>query len=210
MSSTNLTNGHASAAIIGTPVYGAGNNTFDFAVASSQPQATVIGLVQDASIAPSAAGNVQTDDVFTATTAQWDAVVNGESGGLTPGATYYLDPANAGKLTATVPTTAAQYVAKVGVAISPTELDLQIGPTVLLAAVTGASGPNGLIGPSGPAGPTPNLAQVLANGGDGGGQAITNVASLAVSGTISNAAMSTRGLLDADRCQVMVSLRVDA
>ena len=137
MSSTNLTNGHASAAIIGTPVYGAGNNTFDFAVASSQPQATVIGLVQDASIAPSAAGNVQTDDVFTATTAQWDAVVNGESGGLTPGATYYLDPANAGKLTATVPTTAAQYVAKVGVAISPTELDLQIGPTILLSAATG-------------------------------------------------------------------------
>src|SRR5208283_4210790 len=130
MSSIPLTNADASVAVIGAPVYAAGNNTFDFARANSQPQATVIGLVKDASIAPAASGNVQTDDVFTATTAQWDAVVNGESGGLTPGATYYLDPANAGKLTATVPTTAAQYVAKVGVAISPTELDLQIGPTV--------------------------------------------------------------------------------
>ena len=84
MSSIPLTNADASVAVIGAPVYAAGNNTFDFARANSQPQATVIGLVKDASIAPAASGNVQTDDVFTATTAQWDAVVNGESGGLTP------------------------------------------------------------------------------------------------------------------------------
>ncbi len=191
MSSIPLTNADASVAVIGAPVYAAGNNTFDFARANSQPQATVIGLVKDASIAPAASGNVQTDDVFTATTAQWDAVVNGESGGLTPGAAYYLDPANVGKLTPTPPSSLGQYFVKVGTALSPTELDLQIGPTILLGAPSGTNGNAGPSGPTGPVSPA-NLAQVLSTGGSGGGGSISDVASFAVKagGTISNEAMS--------------------
>ena len=194
MSTTPLTNGDANAVIIGTPVYSVGNNTFDLAQANSQPLATVIGLVQDTSIAASASGNVQTDDTFTATTAQWDAIT-GASGGLTPGAVYYLHPTVAGRITATAPTATGQFVAKIGVALSTTILEIQLAPSVLLAAVVTLAG--NLVGPTGPSGPTGpagtyTLSQVLALGNDGGASPIAGISELAVAsgGIISNDAMT--------------------
>jgi hypothetical protein len=65
--------------------------------------------------------------VVTLTTAQWDAVVTGQSGGLTAGAWYYLSSATAGFLTTTAPSVGGTFKTLVGLAISPTELQLQLG-----------------------------------------------------------------------------------
>lgn len=127
----NLTNGESGAVVIGAPVYIFSANTIKKAKADAGGTSNPIGLVKDASIAASEAGAILTSGVLAATTEQWDAVA-GTTGGLTPNAVYYLDPANAGKITATPPSTAGHYVVKVGVAISTTELKLDIEPSVLL------------------------------------------------------------------------------
>lgn len=67
----------------------------------------------------------------TLTTAEWDAVA-GTTGGLTPGARYYLSTATAGKLTATPPSTEGQFLCPVGLALSATTLLVQTtAPTAL-------------------------------------------------------------------------------
>ncbi len=52
--------------------------------------------------------------------------------GLTAGAVYYLSAATAGLLTATPPSSLGQYVVKIGIATSTTELFIQIEPRILL------------------------------------------------------------------------------
>jgi len=65
-------------------------------------------------------------------TGNWD-ILSGGSGGLTAGATYYLSPSTAGKITSTRPTTAGQFVKKVGIAISTTVMLVDcFGPTIAL------------------------------------------------------------------------------
>ena len=125
------TNNEATPIVIGTPVYVDGAGTVKEAQADALLTSRVLGLVQDASIAASAVGNIQTDGVFVATTTQWDAVA-GTTGGLTPGIHYFLDPATAGLITATAPTTTGQVVANLGLALSATELDINNMQTVLL------------------------------------------------------------------------------
>ena len=117
------TNGNASSIVICTPVYVKNDGTVDKAKADASGTVQILGLVKDVSIDAAAAGSIQTDGVLTATTAQWDAVA-GTTGGLTPGTVYYLDPATAGMLTSTAPTTTGQYVVRVGLALSTTELDI--------------------------------------------------------------------------------------
>ena len=135
------------------PVYTTGADTFALATAGGiGSQANVVGVIKDTSIAFNAVGNVQVNGVLTATTGQWNAITGG--GGLTSGSVFYLDPTTPGHITSTVPSTGGQYVVQVGVALSTTELDIQIGPPVLLGTVVGPSGTSGLIGPSGPSGPT--------------------------------------------------------
>jgi hypothetical protein len=74
-------------------------------------------------------GNVQTGGIVTLTTTQWDGVVTSESGGLTAGSIYYLDPATAGNLTVTGTTTTGQFQMQVGIALSTTQLQLMpLGP----------------------------------------------------------------------------------
>lgn len=126
----NLNNSGTQAAAIGRAVY---PTSVGFALARADASATknVIGLVKDTTIAASATGNVQTDGLLVATTAQWDAVT-GQTGGLSPGAWYYLSPTTAGGLTSTPPSTANQYVVPIGLAISSTALDIRIGTDILL------------------------------------------------------------------------------
>lgn len=70
---------------------------------------------------------IQEDGVVTLTTAEWDVVTSG-SGGLTPGARYYLD--TAGKITTTAPTAPGTFVTPIGRAITSTIMALRITPYI--------------------------------------------------------------------------------
>lgn len=126
-----LVNDNAGAIVIGTPVYMTAASHVDKAKADAAGTSTVIGLVAKTSIATTASGAVAVSGVLTATTTQWDAVA-GTTGGLIFGTRYYLSAGTAGLLTATAPTTAGQYVQRVGIAISTIDMRLDIGPRILL------------------------------------------------------------------------------
>ena len=125
-----FTNNNAGSIVIGQPVYMAAADHVDLAKANATGTTDVIGLVYDTTIVTTASGAVQVDGVFVATTAQWDAVA-GTTGGLTFNTVYYLDPATAGKLTATPPSAAGQFSVMVGRALSTTELELTLPGTVV-------------------------------------------------------------------------------
>ncbi|MHC4121381.1 MAG: hypothetical protein ACYSWO_28240 [Planctomycetota bacterium] len=127
----NKKNDNASTINIGQPVYVKSDGDVDLAKADAAATTKVAGIVADTSIAAAATGVIAVGGMLTATTTQWDAVT-GDTGGLTPGATYYLDPDTAGKLTDTAPTTELDYVARVGYAESTTRLVIDIEPTILL------------------------------------------------------------------------------
>ena len=126
-----LNNSNSGAIVIGAPVYSPSAGNFDKAEANAGTTVEVIGLVADTSITNGTSGNVQTSGVVSATTGQWDTVA-GTSGGLTAGTVYYLDPATAGKLTSTAPSTVGQYIVRVGKALSTTQLELAISQPILL------------------------------------------------------------------------------
>lgn len=126
-----LTNNNAGVAVIGSPVYSDGADTFDLALADAAATYLVIGLVQDTSIASAASGEVQVNGILTATTGQWDAVT-GDTGGLTAGSRYFLDPSTEGMLTTTPTTTTTEYVVPVGRAISTTKMEILVETAVLL------------------------------------------------------------------------------
>lgn len=127
-----LTNGNAGAIVVGSPVYITTNDTCDKAQANAAGTKEVRGLVSQApSIGAGLTGAVQLAGVLALTTAQWDAVA-GTSGGLTANTPYFLDPATAGKITSTPPTTVGQYIVELGTALSTTELDVDVGRPILL------------------------------------------------------------------------------
>jgi len=126
-----LTNDNTSPIVIGQPVYSSAADHVNLAEANASGTKDVLGLVADLSIAAAAVGSIQTEGILTATTAQWDAVA-GTSGGLTYKTTYYLDPANVGKLTSTPTSTAGQYSCPLGIAMSTTEFKINIGMTILM------------------------------------------------------------------------------
>lgn len=131
-SSRSVTNGEGAAAIvIGAPVYASAADTVKKAKADAKATSKLVGLGLDASIAAAGTGNIITGGILVATTAQWDAVA-GTTGGLAFNTEYFLDPATAGKITSTPPTTVGQCLVLVGVALSTTELELQIAPPILL------------------------------------------------------------------------------
>lgn len=121
-------NDNAAALVIGQPVYVSGDGAVDMAQADAASTKDVLGLCAEG-IAIAGSGNIQSDNVLTASTGEWDALT-GDVGGLVAGSWYYLDEATAGKLTATAPTTG--YIAKVGQALSTTELEISIKPTIKL------------------------------------------------------------------------------
>lgn len=117
----------------GTPVYSSGLNLIKRATADgiTPGKEKVFGIVVNNSIAISATGTIQVAGILLLTTALWDAVT-GQVGGLTEGATYYLDPTTPGKLTTTVPSTPTQYISIVGVAMSSTDMFINLDqPTEL-------------------------------------------------------------------------------
>lgn len=126
-----MTNANAAALVIGTPVHVSAAGSVDKAQANASGTVEVLGLVQPTEIAISGSGNVQTDGILAATTAQWDAVTGG-TGGLTPNTVYFLSAATAGMLTPTAPTTAGQFVLRIGKAISTTELEISISQPIKL------------------------------------------------------------------------------
>jgi hypothetical protein len=70
--------------------------------------------------------------ILTLTTAEWD-VVTLLTGGLTTGAVYYLSVGfHEGQLTTTASTTPGDFVTQVGIALSPTDLLVQISATQLV------------------------------------------------------------------------------
>ena len=127
-----VSNGDSVALVFGAPVYASAADTVKRAQANAKSTSKVTGLVYDPTVAASANGNIAQSGVMVGTTAQWDAVVTGENGGLSFNGTYFLDPANVGKLTTAPPTTAGQCNVVIGTAISPTELELQIAQPILL------------------------------------------------------------------------------
>lgn len=125
------TNGNASPIVIGNAVYTDAADSVDLAQADSSGTVEVLGLVQEVSISAAASGFIQTDGIMAATTTQWDAIA-GTTGGLTPGAVYYLSATTAGLLSETAPSSVGQYVVRVGKAISTTELEITISQPILL------------------------------------------------------------------------------
>lgn len=126
-----LVNANAGPLAIGTPVYISGNGAIDKAEANAASTSVVIGLVSDLSIAPTLAGYVAVSGVLTATTPQWDTIT-GQTGGLTPGASYFLSPYVPGMLTTILANVVGQYVAPIGVALSTTKMKVMVDPTIQL------------------------------------------------------------------------------
>lgn len=126
-----LTNGNAGTVPIGTPVYSSANDTVDKAKADAVGTTNCIGLVADTSIAAAAVGGIQMDGILAATTGQWDTVA-GTTGGLTKDVIYYLSAATAGLITSTAPSSAGQFVVSLGIAISTTEMRINIKSRIKL------------------------------------------------------------------------------
>jgi hypothetical protein len=120
-----------SAATIGQPVYSVSGTNVDLAQANAQGTIRVIGLTLSTAVNAANPGDVLIDGKLTATTTQWDAVT-GQSGGLTPGVNYFLNPANPGQLTVTAPSTVGEFVVRVGYALSATEFEIEIGQPIKL------------------------------------------------------------------------------
>lgn len=118
--------------VIGNVVYVDGDDSVDLAQANAVATTIAIGLCVDTTVNAAATANIATDGiVLEATTGQWDTVA-GTTGGLTAGVTYYLDPNTAGDLTETAPTDANDFVKVIGVALSTTDLKIDIRHSILL------------------------------------------------------------------------------
>lgn len=115
----------------GAAVYITGSGTISLAEANAYSTAGVVSLVS-ASILNGASGVTTLSGILSLTTSQWDAIVTGESGGLTSGSLYFLDPSTAGNLTKTAPSTTGQVITVIGRAISPTVLSISLGTPTLL------------------------------------------------------------------------------
>jgi hypothetical protein len=115
---------------IGTPVAfdAAANNTVQAGLASAIATSFVAGLLTRP-VSAGDVGLVQSRGPITLTTEQWDALVTGESGGLTRGP-YYLSAAAAGKLVTAQPSAGGDVVCLIGYAISSTQMILASQPQI--------------------------------------------------------------------------------
>lgn len=113
--------------VVGTPVYLTGAGHIELARANAAGTAPVIGVANEAA-STSAQAEYITEGKVTKT--DWSAVAGTTT--LTVGATYYLSPTTAGRITSTAPIAVGEYVVKVGRATSPLVLDLEIESPIKL------------------------------------------------------------------------------
>jgi hypothetical protein len=133
-----LTNANASTMPPGTPVYLSASGAMDLAKADNATTAECIGLAwlpsaqsPPAAVPSGTQGLAQEVDSLTLTTAQWDAVTGG-SGGLTPGARYFVSQTVAGRLVlgASIGSTAGTFDVSVGRATSSTTMRLRVADPI--------------------------------------------------------------------------------
>lgn len=109
--------------LYGQPVWSPGSGTVQLAQGITAMR-KVVGLCADAAgLAVNGSGNFLVNGSLIGTSTQWQAVT-GQAGGLVPGARYYLDIYNPGKLLTIFSTDGAptgSYLVPVGHAISGTE-----------------------------------------------------------------------------------------
>lgn len=116
------TNGNTGSITVGQAVYIKSNGDIDLAMADASATAKVVGVVADATIATGTSGNIRTSGALAS--ADWTTVTG--SATLTPGERYYLDNTSAGMLTATPPDATGEFVVAVGMALSTTELLVEV------------------------------------------------------------------------------------
>lgn len=113
------TNADASGHVLGDVVYLFGADSVKKATANAAGTKEAIALAT-ASISNGVAGAYQNSGTLAGLA------------GLTPGSVYYLSPTTAGGMTPTPPSTVGQYVTRLGVATSATELFIRIERPILL------------------------------------------------------------------------------
>ena len=111
----------------GQPIYITGSGTVNLAKADSQTTTEVVGLVQSDCLLGETCrylteGRIERLD--------WTAITGVSE--LSPGATYFLDPANVGQITETASTASGQFVVRVGRAVDASTLDIEIELPILL------------------------------------------------------------------------------
>lgn len=121
------TNECEEAVLAGQVVFMQNNSKVKLAKANNSTNSNVCGLAIAEALINTPCTYVQ-DGKFTM--ADWTNVVGAAT--LTVGSTYYLDPANFGKLTTVAPTTDGQYVISVGLAVASDTLELDIEQGILL------------------------------------------------------------------------------
>lgn len=124
-------NDNAGAIVICTPVYSSAAGHVDKANATAAGTSKVIGLSTTTTTATGGTMQVAGAGFVSATTAQWDAVVTGASGGLVFNTLYYLDT-TAGKITTTPTSTIGQNNVFIGRGISATIMELGLRNPILL------------------------------------------------------------------------------
>lgn len=114
----------------GEVVYIDGSDSVDLAQANASGTSTPFGFAAEA-ISAAAVGAITYDGIVTATTGDWDNVIdNVGTGGLTPGTVYFLSPNAAGKILPASELDAqlvtAEYSVRVGQALSATVMRVEV------------------------------------------------------------------------------------
>ena len=112
---------------VGNPLYLTGAGHVNLAKADAGGTTQVVGLAQ-ADYTVGQACNYLTEGRIERT--DWTIVAG--TADLSIGATYFLDPSAAGHITTTAPTTAGQFVVRVGRAVDARTLDIEIELPILL------------------------------------------------------------------------------
>jgi hypothetical protein len=120
------------ATAICTAMYVDGASTVDKARANVVGTVDVLGLAAEA-VGAGADGGVITNGQMAATTGEWD-LVTGQTGGLTTNSLYFLSSAAIGLLVIepSVPSGSGEFIKRIGLALSPTEMEVRIMPEVKL------------------------------------------------------------------------------
>lgn len=126
-------NGDTSALTKGMPVYidDADSTLCHAGRANSRATAMTAGLIMDAFINSGDTGAIILKGLLEQPAQDWD-VLTGLTGGLHAGRNYFLRGDMAGGISSTPPTTDGMFIGKIGKAVSPTVLDVNVEPLIEL------------------------------------------------------------------------------